>query len=87
MFYDYRTNVDLYPKWQELFRTSAPPTLIVWGKNDVIFPGAGAAPYKKDIKDLEVHMLNTGHFALEEKASKMIPLIRDFLNRKINLNK
>ncbi|TDJ04540.1 MAG: alpha/beta hydrolase [Deltaproteobacteria bacterium] len=84
MFYDYRTNVALYPKWQKLFRSFAPPTLIVWGKNDVIFPEAGAHPYKKDIKDLETHILNTGHFALEEKLDEMVPLIRSFLFRKLS---
>jgi len=83
MFYDYRTNVALYPIWQELFRRSAPPTLITWGKNDVIFPGAGAAPYKRDIKDIETHMFNSGHFLLEERPEEVIRLILDFLDRKI----
>ena len=83
MFYDYRTNVTQYKKWQKLFRSSAPPTLIVWGKNDPIFPEEGAHPYKRDISDIEVHILNTGHFALEEKSNEMIPLIQNFLERKV----
>jgi pimeloyl-ACP methyl ester carboxylesterase len=68
MFYSYRTNVPLYPEWQQYFRDHQPPTLIVWGKNDYIFPAEGAHPYKKDLKNLEFHLLDTGHFALEEKG-------------------
>lgn len=83
MFYDYRTNVALYPKWQKQFRKSSPPSIILWGKNDQIFPESGAHPYKKDIKDLETHILNTGHFALEEKGDFMSKKILDFLARKV----
>ena len=66
MFYDYRTNVTEYPKWQALFREYDPPALLVWGENDHIFPAEGAHPYKRDLTDLEFHLLPTGHFALEE---------------------
>ena len=83
LFYDYRTNLPLYPKVQEWLRQRQPPTLIVWGKNDVIFPADGAHPYKRDLSDLEFHLLDTGHFVLEDKADEAIPLIRDFLDRKI----
>jgi pimeloyl-ACP methyl ester carboxylesterase len=55
----------------------------VWGKNDKIFPADGAHPYKRDLPDVELHLLDTGHFALEDKASEMVPLIRDFLDRKV----
>jgi pimeloyl-ACP methyl ester carboxylesterase len=58
--------------------------LIVWGKNDVIFPADGAYPYKEDLPDVETHLLDTGHFALEDKADEMVPLIRDFLAQKID---
>jgi pimeloyl-ACP methyl ester carboxylesterase len=81
MFYDYRTNVPLYPSWQKYFRTHQPPTLIVWGKEDYIFPADGAFPYKKDLKNLEFHLLNTGHFALEEDGDKIAKYMRDFLNK------
>jgi pimeloyl-ACP methyl ester carboxylesterase len=81
MFYDYRTNVPLYPKWQQYFRDYQPPTLIVWGKNDYIFPADGAYPYKKDLKNLEFHLLDTGHFALEEKGDKIANYILNFLKR------
>jgi len=83
LFYDYRTNVPLYPEIQAYFRAHRPPTLIVWGANDKIFPADGAYPYQRDLPDAEVHMLDTGHFALEDKLDVMVPLIHDFLDRKI----
>ncbi|MBL4710884.1 MAG: alpha/beta hydrolase [Flavobacteriales bacterium] len=85
MFYDYRTNVPLYPSWQQYFRTHQPPTLIVWGKGDYIFPADGAFPYKKDLKNLEFHLLNTGHFALEEDGDKIAKYMRDFLAKQEGL--
>tara|TARA_R110000787_G_C13437822_1_gene446120 strand:+ start:2617 stop:3606 length:990 start_codon:yes stop_codon:yes gene_type:complete len=81
MFYDYRTNVPLYPKWQKYFRDHQPPTLIVWGKNDYIFPADGAHPYKRDLKNLEFHLLDTGHFALEEKGDVIANHILKFLKK------
>jgi pimeloyl-ACP methyl ester carboxylesterase len=83
MMYDYRTNLPLYPKVQEYFRKHQPPTLIVWGERDFIFPADGAHPYKKDLKELEFHLIPTGHFALEDKADVVVPLIRDFLSRRV----
>jgi len=83
MFYDYRTNVPLYPSWQEYFRTYQPPTLVVWGQNDPIFPAEGAHPYKRDLEDLEFHILDTGHFALEEDGQRIAELMRSFLDRKV----
>ena len=83
LFYDYRTNLALYPAIQAWFREQRPPTLIVWGRNDKIFPADGAHPYRRDLPDAEFHLLDTGHFALEDKADEMVPLIRDFLKRKI----
>ncbi|WP_033959093.1 alpha/beta fold hydrolase [Psychroserpens jangbogonensis] len=85
MFYDYRTNVPLYPEWQQYFRDHQPPTLIVWGKNDYIFPADGAYPYKKDLKNLEFHLLDTGHFALEEKGDEIANYILNFLEKN-NIN-
>lgn len=78
MFYDYRTNVTLYPRWQRYFREHQPPTLIVWGQNDPIFPAQGAHPYLRDLPDAELHLLDTGHFALEEDGARIAGLIRDF---------
>ncbi len=84
MFYDYQTNVPLYPAWQEYFRTHQPPALIVWGTGDFIFPAEGAHPYKRDLQDLEFHLLDTGHFALEEDGDRIASLIRSFLGRKVS---
>ena len=83
MFYDYRTNVPLYPAWQAYFREHQPPMLIVWGKNDVIFPAEGAHPYKRDLKNLEFHLLDTGHFALEEDGPQIAQLIRAFMKKNV----
>jgi pimeloyl-ACP methyl ester carboxylesterase len=78
LLYDYRTNPGLYPKWQEYFRKSQPPTLIVWGKNDAIFPASGAYPYRRDLKYINFNVLDTGHFALEEACDVIAEHIRRF---------
>jgi pimeloyl-ACP methyl ester carboxylesterase len=83
LFKDYGTNVALYPHFQRFFRERRPPTLIVWGKNDMIFPAEGAYPYLRDIPDAELHLLDTGHFALEDKGDEIASLMREFLDRKI----
>jgi pimeloyl-ACP methyl ester carboxylesterase len=79
LFYDYSSNPPLYPKWQAYFRNYQPPTLVVWGKNDFIFPAEGAETYKRDLKNLEIHLLDTGHFALEEDGDLIARYIGDFL--------
>ena len=84
LFYDYGSNPPLYPTWQAYFRTHQPPTLVVWGKNDVIFPADGAHPYKRDLKNIEFHLLDTGHFALEEDGDEIARLIRHFLNANLS---
>ncbi len=81
LFYDYGSNPPLYPAWQSYFREHQPPSLIVWGKNDYIFPAEGAAPYRRDLHNLESHLLDTGHFALEEDGGLIAGLIRDFLSK------
>jgi pimeloyl-ACP methyl ester carboxylesterase len=81
LFLDYGTNVAEYPKWQALFREHQPPALLMWGKNDPIFPEEGAHPYKEDLNNLEFHILDTGHFALEEYGPEMAAEMRDFLAR------
>ncbi|WNG17684.1 alpha/beta fold hydrolase [Cystobacter fuscus] len=81
LIYDYRNNVALYPKFQEFFRTYQPPTLIVWGANDNIFPAEGAKAFLRDLPNAELHLLDSGHFALEDKADEIVPLMRDFLAR------
>jgi pimeloyl-ACP methyl ester carboxylesterase len=79
LFYSYGSNPPLYPQWQEYFRTYQPPTLLVWGKNDRIFPAEGAYPYQKDLTNLEFHLLDTGHFALEEEGEQIASYIRQFM--------
>lgn len=79
LFYSYGSNPPLYPEWQDYFRRYQPPTLIVWGKNDQIFPADGAYPYRRDLKNLEFHLLDTGHFALEEDGDEIVGLMRRFL--------
>lgn len=81
LFRDYGTNVALYPQFQRFFRVRRPPTLIVWGQNDEIFPAAGAYAYLHDLPDAEMHLLDTGHFALEDKGDDIAMFMRDFLDR------
>lgn len=83
LFYDYRTNVALYPKIHEFFRNQQPPTLIVWGRNDKIFPAEGAQAYLRDLPKAELHLLDSGHFALEDKGPEITSLMLDFLNRQL----
>ncbi|UPK68841.1 alpha/beta fold hydrolase [Chitinophaga filiformis] len=83
LFYDYQNNVTLYPQWQQYFREHQPQTLIVYGKNDYIFPGSGAEAFKKDLKNLEFHLFETGHFALESFGDEIAAIISDFLSRKV----
>ena len=86
LFLSYGSNPPLYPKWQEYFREHQPPMLIAWGKNDQIFPVAGAEPYKRDLKTLEFHLLDAGHFALETNGDEIAQLMRDFLGRHVDTN-
>lgn len=83
LFYDYGSNLGRYPKWQQYFREHQPPTLIVWGKNDYIFPAEGAHPYQRDLNDVEFHLLDTGHFALEEDGDLIAGHIRSFLAKHV----
>jgi len=87
LFYSYGSNPPLYPQWQAYFRKYQPPTLIVWGKNDEIFPAEGAHPYKHDLKNLEFYLLDTGHFALEEDGDVISTHIRSFLDKNIPIGK
>jgi pimeloyl-ACP methyl ester carboxylesterase len=81
IIYDYRTNVALYPAIHDYFRQVRPPTLILWGAEDPIFLTAGAHAYLRDLPEAELHFFDTGHFALEERADEMIPVMREFLAR------
>jgi pimeloyl-ACP methyl ester carboxylesterase len=77
--YSYGSNPPLYPQWQAYFRQHQPPTLLMWGKNDPIFPAEGAYPYQRDLPSIEFHLLDTGHFALEEDGELIANTIKRFL--------
>jgi pimeloyl-ACP methyl ester carboxylesterase len=83
LFYDYRKNPPLYASWHQYLREKKPPVLAVWGKNDPIFLPAGAEAFLRDDPRAELHLLNTGHFALEEDGAEIAMLIREFLGKNI----
>ena len=79
LFLDYASNIDLYPKFQDYFRTRQPRLLAIWGRNDPFFLPAGAEAFKRDIPGADVRLLDTGHFALETHAGEIAAAIRGFL--------
>lgn len=81
LFLDYASNVELYPEFQEYFRTSRPPLLAMWGRNDPFFLPAGAEAFQRDIPGADVRLLDTGHFALETHATEIATAIRGFLTQ------
>ncbi len=83
LFYDYRKNPPLYPSWHAYLRDKQPPVLAVWGKNDPIFLPAGAEAFLRDVPRTELHLLNTGHFALEEDGAQIAQYILDFLGKNV----
>jgi pimeloyl-ACP methyl ester carboxylesterase len=80
LFLDYASNVALYPRFQEYFRTKQPPLLAVWGRNDPFFLPRGAEAFKRDNPNAEIRFYDTGHFALETHAHEIASAIRDFLD-------
>ncbi|MFJ2934345.1 alpha/beta fold hydrolase [Streptomyces sp. NPDC087219] len=82
---DYGSNLALYPAFQEYFRTSRVPLLAVWGEGDQVFVPAGAEAFRRDLPDAEIHLLPTGHFALETHAPAIAALIDDFLARRVGV--
>lgn len=81
LLYDYRTNVASYSAWQAWMRDHKPPTLVVWGRNDPSFITPGAEAYKRDLPNAEIHLLDAGHFALDEKNDEIASLILAFLTK------
>jgi pimeloyl-ACP methyl ester carboxylesterase len=81
LFLDYRTNVASYPRWQNWLREVQPSTLVVWGKYDPSFTVAGATAYASDVPKAEIHILEAGHFALDEATDQIASLVRNFLER------
>jgi pimeloyl-ACP methyl ester carboxylesterase len=84
LLYDYRTNVASYPAWQAWRRQNKPATLVVWGRYDSSFISPGAEAYKRDLPDAEIHLLDAGHFALDEKVDEIAALLLDFLPKHVD---
>ncbi len=82
LFYDYRTNVDSYPKWQAWMQKTQPKLLVLWGKHDLSFDPGEPERYRKDVPKAEVHVLNAGHFALDTKADEIAEIVRRFMGTK-----
>jgi len=83
LFYDYRRNVELYPEWHAALKKAQPPLLAVWGKGDVIFIPAGAEAFRRDVPNAEIHFVDSGHFALEEKSEAIAEYMVDFLAKHV----
>jgi pimeloyl-ACP methyl ester carboxylesterase len=79
LFYDYRTNVDAYPKWQAWMQKTQPKLLVIWGKHDLSFDLGEPERYRKDAASAEVHVLDAGHFALDTNADEIGELVRQFV--------
>jgi pimeloyl-ACP methyl ester carboxylesterase len=79
LFYDYRTNVDAYPKWQSWMQKTQPRLLVIWGKHDLSFDPGEPERYRKDVPKAEVHVLDAGHFALDTKADEIAALVKTFM--------
>jgi pimeloyl-ACP methyl ester carboxylesterase len=80
LFYDYRTNVEAYPKWQAWMQKTQPPLLVIWGKHDLSFDPGEPERYRKDVPSADVHVLDAGHFALDTKADEIAALVRQFVS-------
>ena len=79
LFYDYRTNIDAYPKWQAWMQKTQPKLLVIWGKHDLSFDPGEPERYRKDVPKADVHVLDAGHFALDTKADEIATLVRAFM--------
>ena len=84
LFLSYGSNPPLYPKWQEYFRKHQPPMLIVWGRNDEIFPAAAPSRTNETLRRSSYHLLDAGHFALETNEDEIAKLMREFLAKHIS---
>ncbi len=78
LFYDYRTNVQLYPQWQTFLRQRQPKTIVFWGQNDIFFTPQGGESYLRDLPNAEMHRLNSGHFALEDSLPYIVEKVTAF---------
>ena len=87
LFYDYRTNVELYPKWQKFLRERQPKTLIFWGQDDVFFTREGGEAFLRDLPASEMHRLAAGHFAVEDHLDTIANTIKRFYDEKVASSK
>jgi pimeloyl-ACP methyl ester carboxylesterase len=85
LFYDYRNNVDAYPKWQAWMQKTQPPLLVIWGKHDLSFDPGEPERYRKDVPNAEVHVLDAGHFALDTKADEIAAIVRQFVSAHVTV--
>jgi pimeloyl-ACP methyl ester carboxylesterase len=83
LFYDYRTNVQLYPEWQQFLRERQPKTLIFWGQHDIFFTPEGGEAYLRDLPQAELHRLDSGHFAVEDSLDTIVSHIKRFYDEKV----
>jgi hypothetical protein len=83
LFYDYRTNVALYPKWQAFLRDQKPRTIIFWGQNDIFFTAGGGEAYLDDLPDAEMNRLESGHFAIEDSLDEIVIKIIAFYKKRV----
>jgi len=83
LFYDYRTNVALYPQWQKFLRDGQPKTLIFWGQDDIFFTREGGEAYLQDLPQAEMHRLDSGHFAVEDCLEQIATNIERFYQEKV----
>jgi pimeloyl-ACP methyl ester carboxylesterase len=83
LLYDYRTNVALYPQWQSFMREQQPKTLILWGENDIFFTPEGAKAYLRDLPEAELHLLDSGHFAVEDSLDVIVAHIERFHSEQV----
>jgi pimeloyl-ACP methyl ester carboxylesterase len=84
LFYDYRTNVTLYPQWQKFLREKQPRTLIFWGQDDIFFTPEGGEAYLKDLPRAEMHRLDSGHFAVEDSLNEIVGNIKRFYEEHVS---
>lgn len=80
LFYDYRTNVAAYPRWQAWMRATQPRLLVVWGRHDMSFDISEPEAYRRDVPNAQVHLVDAGHFALDTAANEIAALVRDFMD-------
>jgi pimeloyl-ACP methyl ester carboxylesterase len=85
LFYDYRTNVEAYPKWQAWMREKQPRLLVIWGKYELSFDSSEPEAYRRDVPEAEVHIVDGGHFALDTAADETAQLVRGFMSRECDV--